>query len=153
LAELDFDAAPLYAVTVRFSWPPMVAWPAALPLPILSPAHLLLTSEPTGADGLLGLHSLKALALKTRFLSKKIVALLVAKVPAGVPGPGVVVVTTLSLPMDFGLAFVPALLLVIFTSMACWASTAEATPTTASTPTRATRAPNSNFRIPHFLLR
>ena len=95
-----------------------MAWPAALPAPILALAHLALTSEPTGADLLLGLHSLNALPLKTRFLSKKIVALLVANVPAGLPAPGVVVVTTLSLPMDFGLAFVPALLLVIFTSMA-----------------------------------
>src|SRR5690348_12578714 len=116
----------------------MVAWPAALPLPIFALPHLLLTSEPTGAEALLGLHSLKALPLKTMFLSKKIVALLVAKVPAGVPGPGVVVVTTLSLPRDFGFSLVPALLLVTVTLIACWASTAEATPTTASTPTRAT---------------
>src|SRR3954452_22351223 len=97
----------------------MVAWPAALPAPILSLAHLLLTSEPTGADGLLGLHALKALALKTRFLSKKIVAFVVAKVPAGLPGPGTVVVSTLSLPTDLGLALVPAFRLVTFTSMAC----------------------------------
>jgi hypothetical protein len=44
--------------------------------------------------------------------------LFVANVPAGLPGPGVVVVTTLSFPTDFGLSFVPALLFVILTSMA-----------------------------------
>ena len=55
--------------------------------------------------------------------------------PAGLPAPGAVVVSTLSLPMDFGFFFVPALLWVIVTSMAWVASTAEATPTMTSAAT------------------
>jgi hypothetical protein len=103
---------------VSCSGEPTVACPVALPLPTFALAHLALTSAPTGADLLDGLHSLNDLAPKTMFLSKKIVALLVANVPAGLPAPGVVVVTTLSLPRDLGLSFVPALLFVILTSMA-----------------------------------
>src|ERR1700742_4523807 len=119
----------------------MVAWPVALPDPIFEAVHLLATSVGDGADALAGLHSLKALPLKTRFLSKKIVASLVANVPAGLPAPGVVVVRTVSFPIDFGLAFVPALLCVIVTLMACWASTAEATPATVRAPAATTAAP------------
>jgi len=58
-----------------------------------------------------GLALLEGLGVEDEVLVEEIVALVVAKVPAGLPAPGVVVVSTLSLPIDFGLAFVPALLL------------------------------------------
>ena len=77
-------------------------WPSAEPVaeplptwPLLTPAHFVSIVARSLVE-----HALNADELKTRFLSKKITALVTAKEPAGLTGPGVVAVVTFSEPTD-----------------------------------------------------
>src|SRR6476661_10459251 len=85
-------------------------------------------------------------APKTMFLSNEMTAVFVANVPAS-PSAGLVGVSTLSLPTDFGLAGLPAFVFVVLTIRDCSGLTAEAIATTPRTAASDATARSMNLRI------